>query len=383
MNQPVGVLLIGSKGAVSTAVLAAWCARRAGLDVACPLPSEADPLLAGQALAPLEDMVFGGWDPDPRPTSRATAGHGCVPAGLLLDVADALDAIPAYTPVLAAGAEGLTKAEQAARLEADIARFRADAGVERVVVVDLASTEPFLEVGDVHRTLEAFTAGLAGDDPAISPGMIYAWAAIRTGCPFVNFTPSLSSDIPALEALAIERGVPLTGKDGKTGQTLYKTVLAPMLRQRNLRVKGWYSTNILGNNDGVVLEQPENRATKVASKRSGLGHILGYDDFDHQVHIHYYPPRGDFKEAWDVVDFTGWLGIPMQIRVNWQASDSALAAPLVVDLVRWVDWAARRGEAGFLPWLACYFKHPQGTSENDFGRQVELLRAHVAEGDGV
>ena len=377
MNSPLAVLLIGGKGAVATTVLAAWCARRAGLDVPCPLPSEADPDLAALPLRPFEAMTFGGWDPDPRPCSEAARAHGCLPDGLLREVASGLDAVPFFEPAL--GGTGLE--HQAARLREAIRRFRDDCGARRAIVVDLASTERFCEPGPVHEELGAFERALAVDDPAVSPGMAYAWAAIREDVPFVSFTPSLTCEIPALRGLAEARGVPVCGKDGKTGQTLYKSVLAPMLRQRNLRVRGWYSTNILGNNDGAVLDKSEHRATKIASKRSGLARILGYEDFEHQVHIHYYPPRGDFKEAWDVVDCSGWLGIPLQIRVNWQASDSALAAPLVVDLCRWADWAAERGEGGILPWLAAYFKSPLGSTEHDFARQCALLRAHVL-GDG-
>ncbi len=379
MNAPLGVLLVGCKGAVATTILAAWHARRLGLELPCPLPSQADELFSELPLEPLENMVFAGWDIDPQSFSAAAATHACIPQPLLRQVGTALDSTTAY-PACQVDEPGCPpRLEQAQRLVADIARFRAQHDVAQLVVIDLASTERFAEISTVHQSVEAFEQGLADDHAGISAGMIYAWAAIRSGCPFVNFTPSLTSDIPALEQLALRLAVPLAGKDGKTGQTLYKTVLAPMLRQRNLRVQGWYSTNILGNRDGEVLDRPQHRATKVASKASSLSSILGYDDFDHQVHIHYYPPRGDFKEAWDVVDFAGWMGIPMQIRVNWQASDSALAAPLVVDLARWMQLFAAGGESGFLPQLASYFKSPQGSDENDFHRQGELLRAHVRE----
>ena len=394
MTQALGVLLVGSKGAVATTVQAAWAARRAGLPIAFSLPSQTDPAFAKIPLVDMADMVFGGWDVVGQSGSNAARRHGVVPRAVIDAVADTLDAVPCF-PGIRLAAEAMPEPTDAGphvgrpvlvgaplrpvahAIRDDIRRFQADNVLSRVVVVNLCSTEPLPVAGPEHDTIEAFEAAIDAGSPRISTGMIYAWAALSEGCPFVNFTPSVTFDIPALLALAIREGVPLAGKDGKTGQTLYKTVIAPMLRQRGLRVKGWFSTNILGNQDGLVLNDPEHVATKRASKLSVLPKILGYDDFEHQVNIHYYPPRGDAKEAWDNVDFEGWFGVPMQIKINWLGWDSILAAPLVVDLVRWMDFFDAQGEAGLLPHLASYFKHPLGTDENSLFDQVELLRRHL------
>jgi myo-inositol-1-phosphate synthase len=243
------------------------------------------------------------------------------------------------------------------------------------VVVNLASVERPIINSKSMETLEDFENALDENDESLTSGMIYAYAAISQKCGYVNFTPAVTADVPALEQLAKRNGVVLAGKDGKTGQTLYKTVLASMFQKRGLKVEGWYSTNILGNRDGEILNDQEHVKSKISTKQGVLPSILKYDDFVHQVHIHYYPPRGDLKEAWDNIDFTGWFGVKMQMKVNWLGCDSILAAPLVVDLVRWVHFLQGLGMSGNVKELGSYFKAPVGLEENDFFDQWLLLRS--------
>jgi myo-inositol-1-phosphate synthase len=249
---------------------------------------------------------------------------------------------------------------------ADINAFRASAGVARTVLVWCASTESFLKAGAVHGSLANFEAGLRTNDPTIAPSMIYAYAALSCGIPFANGAPNLTVDIPALTELAERNRVPICGKDFKTGQTLMKTIIAPGLKARMLGLTGWFSTNILGNRDGEVLDEPSSFKTKEESKLSVLDVMLQkelypdlYKGYVHQVNIHYYPPRGDNKEGWDNIDIFGWLGYPMQIKINFLCRDSILAAPLVLDLALFVDLAQRSGMKGIQEWLSFYFKSPQ------------------------
>jgi myo-inositol-1-phosphate synthase len=262
----------------------------------------------------------------------------------------------------------------------NIKAFKEANRLERLVMVNLTSTEKFTEVADVHRTIEAFEKGLDKNDERISPAMKYLYASIKLGIPHCNFTPSLSK-IPALEKLSEQLGVPLAGEDGKTGQTLLKTVLAPALAIRQLYVEGWYSTNILGNNDGKVLDDPESNKTKINSKQGVLDDILGYKVKNHQVHIHYYPPRGDAKEAWDNIDLAGFLGEHMQLKVNFLCKDSILAAPLVIDLARLLDLSKRIGDAGIQRQFSLFFKSPYHTegeaAEHDLFRQNDLLQEWI------
>jgi myo-inositol-1-phosphate synthase len=223
--------------------------------------------------------------------------------------------------------------------------------------VNLASTETHLEESAVHASLAAFEAGLDKSDPAISPAMRYFYAAAEQGIPYCNFTPSCTN-VPALAELAARTQTPYAGMDGKTGQTLLKTVLAAMMRVRRLKIEGWYSTNVLGNNDGLILDAPGSNKTKVLSKSSVLDSIVGYHVENHQVHIHYYKPRGDSKEAWDNIDIVGFAGLPMQMKVDFLCQDSGLAAPLVVDLVRLLDAAKQAGESGIQRQLSMFFKSP-------------------------
>ena len=247
----------------------------------------------------------------------------------------------------------------------DIQRFKADNGVERLVMIWCGSTEVFMEHHEVHNEIESLEKAIEENHPAIPPSMIYAYAALQEGVPFLNGAPNLTVDVPAMVELARQKGVPIGGKDFKTGQTLMKTLLAPGLKARMLGVQGWFSTNILGNRDGEVLDDPDSFKTKEVSKLDVLEFILQpnlypelYGDIYHKVRINYYPPRGDEKEGWDNIDIFGWLGMPMQIKVDFLCRDSILAAPLVLDLVLFADLAQRSGMAGVQEWLSFYFKSP-------------------------
>jgi myo-inositol-1-phosphate synthase len=262
--------------------------------------------------------------------------------------------------------KGRSKCDLANQVKDDIQRFKQR--TDRQVMMWCGSTEIFLEQSPCHESIEAFEKGLVDDDPAIAPSQIYAYAALSEGVPFVNGAPNLTVDIPALQELARRNNAPICGKDFKTGQTLLKTTLAPMFKARMLGVAGWYSTNILGNRDGEVLDDPESFKTKEESKLSVLEHILQpeiypdlYKDMYHKVRINYYPPRGDNKEGWDNIDIFGWLGYPMQIKVDFLCRDSILAAPLVLDLVLFMDLAKRTSTLkglGIQEWLSFYFKAP-------------------------
>ena len=258
------------------------------------------------------------------------------------------------------------KMDQAELLMEDIERFRTEHHCERLVMVWCGSTEAYHEPAPVHRDLATFEAGLKQNDPEISPSQIYAYAALQSEVPFANGAPNLSVDLPAMEELAALRGVPICGKDFKTGQTLLKTMIAPGLKARMLGIRGWYSTNILGNRDGEVLEDPESFRSKEVSKLGVLETILQpevypelYGDLYHLVRINYYPPRGDDKEGWDNIDIFGWLNYPMQIKIDFLCKDSILAAPIVLDLALFMDLAARAGSSGIQEWLSFYFKSPQ------------------------
>ena len=328
-------------------------------------------------LAGLDDLVFGAWDPIPD-----DAYASCLKCGVLdkhehvepiRDFLSAIQPMPAVfdqhyvkrlhgTNVKA----GKTKRELAEALRKDIRDFKARNRCDRLVVVWCASTEIFIQPGPVHQSLATLEKGMDANDPAVAPSMLYAWAALMEGVPFANGAPNLTVDTAALEELARDRKVPIGGKDFKTGQTMVKTVLSPMFKARMLGVSGWYSTNILGNRDGEVLDDPESFKTKEESKLGVLEYILQpklypelYGNLFHKVRINYYPPRGDNKEGWDNIDIFGWCGYPMQIKVDFLCRDSILAAPLVLDLTLFFDLAQRAGMAGIQEWLSFYFKSPQ------------------------
>jgi len=328
-------------------------------------------------LADLNDLVFGAWDPVPD-----NAYQSCLHCGVLdkwEHVEPIKDFLQAITPMPAAfdqhyvkKLEGKnvktakTKKDLAEALRKDIREFKAKHGCDRLVMVWCASTEIFIQPGPAHQTLAAFEKGMETNDPTIAPSMLYAWAAVMEGVPFANGAPNLTCDFPALEQLAKDKGVAIGGKDFKTGQTMLKTVLSPMFKARMLGVAGWYSTNILGNRDGEVLDDPESFKTKEESKLGVLEHILQpnlypdlYGEIYHKVRINYYPPRGDNKEGWDNIDIFGWCGYPMQIKVDFLCRDSILAAPLVLDLAIFFDLAQRAKLSGIQEWLSFYFKSPQ------------------------
>jgi myo-inositol-1-phosphate synthase len=326
-------------------------------------------------LARLEDLVFAAWDPIPDDAYRSAKVAGVLEPHHIEPIADFLKSIAPLPAVFDQRyvkrlqgtnvKHGRTKRELAEQLREDIRAFRARSDCDRLVMIWCASTEVFIQPGPAHQSLEAFEQAMERNDPAIAPSMLYAWAALMEGVPFANGAPNLTVDTPALQELARERQVPIAGKDFKTGQTMVKTVISPMLKARMLGLAGWYSTNILGNRDGEVLDDPESFKTKEESKLGVLEHILQpslypelYGKVYHKVRINYYPPRGDNKEGWDNIDIFGWLGYPMQIKIDFLCRDSILAAPLVLDLALFMDLAQRAGLAGIQEWLSFYFKSP-------------------------
>ncbi len=328
-------------------------------------------------LAGLDQLVFGAWDPFPDNAYEAAIKCGVLDRHEHIEpIADFLKTIEPMPAVFddyyvkrLHGTHVKSAPNKMALAEAirgDIRDFKAAHACDRLVMVWCASTEIYLEPGEAHRNLENFEAAMETNDPAIAPSMLYAYAALMEGVPFANGAPNLCVDTPALVTLANERGVPICGKDFKTGQTLMKTVIAPMLKARMLGVAGWYSTNILGNRDGEVLDDPESFKTKEESKLGVLEYVLQpdlypelYGNIFHKVRINYYPPRGDNKEGWDNIDIFGWLGYPMQIKIDFLCRDSILAAPLALDLALFLDLAKRAGMKGIQEWLSFYFKSPQ------------------------
>ncbi len=328
-------------------------------------------------LTELDDLVFGAWDPIPDNAYEAALRAGVLDRYDEIEpIADYLRSIEPMPAVFdqdyAKRIEGTNVKPVESKLSAvdaireDIRRFKQENGCDRLVMIWCASTEKFITEEEIHQDIESFVSALHASDPNIAPSMIYAYAAIQEGIPYINGAPNLSTDIPALERLAREKSVPICGKDFKTGQTLVKTVIGPMLKARMLGLNGWFSTNILGNRDGEVLDEPENFRTKEESKLGVLEHILQpetypslYGDAYHKVRINYYPPRGDAKEGWDNVDLFGWLRHPMQMKIDFLCSDSILAAPIVLDLILFTDLAQRAGMGGIQEWLSFYFKSPQ------------------------
>jgi myo-inositol-1-phosphate synthase len=387
-NGRLGILLVGL-GAVSTTFAAGVEAIRRGLAAPVGSLTQMGTIRLGKrtdnrsprikdfiSLAKLDDLVFGAWDIFPDNAFDAAIKAGVLEKSLLETVSEpmaSLKPMPAvfeqkYVKRLTGSniKTGKNKMDLAEQLIEDIARFRSENSCERLVMIWAASTEVFQELTPAHESIEAFEQALYDSDDAIAPSMIYAYAAIRSGVPFANGAPNLCVDTPALTQLAEQMRVPICGKDFKTGQTFMKTILAPGLKSRMLGLEGWYSTNILGNRDGEVLDDPESFRTKEESKLSVLEHILQpeiypdlYKDFSHVVRINYYPPRGDNKEGWDNIDIFGWLGYKMQIKIDFLCRDSILAAPLVLDLALFLDLAQRSGMKGIQEWLSFYFKSPQ------------------------
>jgi myo-inositol-1-phosphate synthase len=332
-------------------------------------------------LAGLEQLVFGAWDPIPDNAYQSAVRCGVLDRRSHLDpirsFLESIEPMPAafdqyYVKRLTGPnvKQGRNKLELAEAIRKDIREFKARNGCDRLVMVWCGSTEIFMEEEETHSNLESFEAAMDANDRSIAPSMLYAWAALMEGVPFTNAAPNLTADVAALVKLANDRKVPICGKDLKTGQTLLKTVIAPMFKARMLGVAGWYSTNILGNRDGEVLDDPESFRTKEESKLGVLEYILQpdmypelYGDVYHKVCINYYPPRRDNKEGWDNIDIFGWMGYPMQIKVNFLCRDSILAAPIVLDLALFMDFAQRAGLKGIQEWLSFYFKSPQHAPE--------------------
>ena len=333
-------------------------------------------------LAELDDIVFGGWDPITPNAMEAATTAGVLEGRDLDAISGEMEGVIPMEAVFdqrwVSRLDGIrvkdiaNKWDQAMALIDDIATFKEENGCDRLVMVWCGSTEAYQEPSDVHGSVAAFEQGLRDDDENISPSQIYCYAALQSDVPYANGAPNLTTDLDCMIELAHNRGVPIAGKDFKTGQTLMKTMLAPGFKARMLGLRGWYSTNILGNRDGEVLDDPENFKTKEMSKLGVLGGILQpevypdlYGNIDHVVRINYYPPRGDNKEGWDAIDIFGWLGYEMQIKVDFLCRDSILAAPIVLDLALFMDLAHRAGEAGVQEWLSFYLKAPQAAGESD------------------
>ncbi len=388
----LGVLLVGL-GAVATTTIAGVFAIRKKLAQPIGSLTQMGTIRLGKRtenrspkinefvdLASLDDIVFGGCDIFEEDTYAAARTAGVLEPGLLDKVRKEMEAIkpmPAvfdqrYVKRLSGPnvKKGKSKMHLAEQVIADIRAFKAKHKCTRLVMVWTGSTEVFMKEGPVHRSLAALEKGLAKSDVAIPSSMVYAYAALKEGIPFANAAPNLTADVPAMLELAAKTGAPLAGNDMKTGQTLVKTIIAPGLKARMIGVKGWYSTNILGNRDGEVLDDPESFKTKEESKKSALDYIFQpqlypelYKDISHVVRINYYPPRGDNKEGWDNIDLVGWLGYPMQLKINFLCRDSILAAPIVLDSALFLDLAKRAGMSGIQEWLSFYYKAPMHAPE--------------------
>ncbi len=394
MQNKLGVVVIGVNGAVSSTLIAGARLMAAGLAPRLGMltepgenPAPGEQITDFLKFPKIDEIVFGGWDLAFKNVYEAAMHHKVLPATQLEKIKGELEKMTPWPAVFSGeyaencrGENVVTAKDFRGELEhisGCIEKFKKAHGLDRVVMVNLASTERWMELADVHKTMAAFEKGLDNNDKNISPAMRYFYVANKLGCPYVNFAPSLTN-VPALEAMANELGNPYAGMDGKTGQTLLKTALAAMFKVRNIKVEGWYSVNFLGNNDGLVLDSPSSNKTKVLSKAAVLDSIVGYRVENHQVHIHYYKPRGDAKEAWDNIDMIGFGGVPMQMKINFLCQDSVLAAPLVIDLVRLLDVAKRKGEKGIQRQLSIYFKSPytspgEQAQHNLFEQEALLL----------
>ncbi len=397
-RRKVGVWLIGCKGGVAATVTVGLTALRKGLAPTIGLLTEMAPYneldLVGWG-----DIVIGGHDIrevslydaaqllatnnraiDPALVDRCKSDLDKIDkntrSGTLFNVGSTIEKFADATTKSKSKAE--SPRDAISRIQADLSEFAKKNALDQVIVVNVASTEPPLSADEVPATWKELSKLL--DKPRKCPlpaSSLYAIAAIELGFPYVNFTPSPGSALPAIQELAMEKGVPHMGHDGKTGETLLKSALAPMFAARNLQVMSWVGHNIFGNMDGKVLDDPANKATKVRSKDKLLGQILGYSP-QTLVSIEYIESLGDWKTAWDHIHFRGFLGTPMTMQFTWQGCDSLLAAPLVIDLIRLTELAARKGEKGLLTFLSCFFKSPLGTTENDFVRQLQMLEAWTA-----
>lgn len=395
MDQKTGVLFVGALGSVATTTIAGLLAVKKGLaplrGVICTQPE-----FECLNLIPIDHIIFGGWDIKMGALAEMVETHGIVAKEIVAGIKDELEQIEIWPgPVVNLSdhvkrvyrlkeergpqKEGTTHLATLSGLAQQIANFKLKHELERVVVINTSSTEEDIQPLPIYDKLTSFEQALAENSVHIRPSMLYAYAALQSRCAYVNFTPSVSVDIPALRQLADLRGVPIAGKDGRTGQTLYKHVLGNMFRQRGLKVVGWYSTNILGNEDGAVLEDPQHASAKIHSKTTGLERVLGYDDFDHKVRIDFFPIRGDRKEAWDSIDFEGWLGQRMSMKINWIGVDSVLAAPLIIDLAVFMEHALRVGLVGTMSHLSLFFKSPYESEQFALDEQYQKLKEYAKE----
>lgn len=387
-NGNLGVLIVGLNGAVSTTFLAGIHAVRKGLALPIGSLTQMGTIRIGQRtennfplikdfvpLTSIDELVFGGWDIRDENCFESAQYAKVLSEKDLSNVSDELKKIKpmrgVFNPDFVKRLEGsyiktgTNKYDLMIQLREDIRFFKEYNSLERVVVICSGSTETFIEQKGVHTSKDNFINGMIKNDPEISPSMLYAFASIAEGVPYINGSPNLSVDIPAIVDYANEMNVPIAGKDFKTGQTLIKTVIAPMLKMRLLGLHGWFSNNILGNRDGEVLDDPGSFKTKEESKLSVLDSILQpeiysdlYSDFYHKVRINYYPPKGDNKEGWDHIDIFGWLGYPMELKINFLCRDSILAAPILLDLILFTDLASRSNMKGIQEWLSVFFKSP-------------------------
>lgn len=384
-GRVLGIAVVGVGGAVGTTMAAGVELLKKRL-----IGTEGLPLadLEVNGLADYKNIVFAGWDLFPDDLAKAAANHEVLTYKQHVAVENELRQIKPWPAIgderflsLIDGENKLTGGHREVidKLRKDLSDFKSRC--DSAVVINLASTEKIAAEGnEAFGSLDAFEKGLDANSPAISPAMLYAYSAIAEGVPYGNFTPSLAADIPALIEFAEHRSVPIAGKDGKTGQTFIKTVLAPALKSRSLHVDGWYSTNILGNRDGLALSNEDSLASKVKTKQSVLDDILGYRVEDHIVDIRYYRPRGDNKEAWDNIDIRGFLGQTMQIKVNFLCKDSILAAPLAIEIARCLDLAKQRGERGIQEQLSVFFKLPMSKAdkpEHAFHLQEAMLESWI------
>jgi myo-inositol-1-phosphate synthase len=383
----LGILLVGL-GAVSTTTIAGVLAIRKGLANPIGSLTQMGTIRLGKRtegrspkinetvpLVNLDNVVFGGWDIFEENSYQAARTAGVLEPALLDQIKPELESIKPMTAVFDQRyvkrldgpnvKKGKNKRDLAEQLRADIRTFKKHNNLDRLVMVWCGSTEVFMKESAAHQSVDAFEKALEANDPSIPSSMVYTYAALMEDVPFANGAPNLSVDVPAMMSLAQQNRLPICGKDFKTGQTWIKTVIAPGIKARLLGVEGWYSTNILGNRDGEVLDDPESFKTKEESKKSVLDYILQphlypglYEDLHHVVRINYYPPRGDNKEGWDNIDLVGWLGYKMQLKINFLCRDSILAAPIVLDLALFLDLAKRAGMSGIQEWLSFYFKSP-------------------------
>lgn len=387
----LGVLIVGINGAVSTTFIAGTLAVRKGLSTPIGSLTQMGTIRIGNRaennfpkikdfvpLTDLKDIVFGGWDIRNENVYESILYAKVLDTRDIVGIEDELKEIKPFKAVFDSYyvkrltgewvKKGENKYDLMMQLRDDIRRFKSENNIDRLVTVWCGSTEIFIPCSEVHQSLEAFENGMKENHIEIAPSMLYAYASIAEGVPFINGAPNLTVDMPAMWELADKMNVPICGKDFKTGQTMIKTVISPMIKTRMLGLDGWYSTNILGNRDGEVLDDPESFKTKEESKLSVIDSILQpelypelYGNYDHKVRINYYKPRGDNKEGWDNIDIFGWMGYKMQLKVNFLCRDSILAAPLVLDLVLFMDLAKRAGFKGIQSWLSFYFKSPMHT----------------------